>query len=105
MQPFIERAAKQGMQFLSKLFGVSGDDVCFEGILTLPYLDEGEVIAALLVLQKLNAHSAGVFLAVSDIFLHQLDGIVQVVTTSDDIDVRYRVKGTAALLGGRHPNN
>ena len=101
MQPFIEGAAKHGVQFLSKLFGVGGDDVRFEGILTLPYLDEGEVIAALFVLQKLKAHNAGVLLAVGDIFLHQLDGIVQVATTSDDIDVRYRVKAIAALLGAR----
>jgi hypothetical protein len=105
MQPLIERATKQGVQFLSKLFGVGRGGVRFEGILTLPYLDEAEVIAALLVLQKLNAHSAGVLLAVSDIFLHQLDGIVQVAATSDNIDVRYRVKGTAALLGARLVND
>jgi hypothetical protein len=105
MQPLIERAAKQGVQFLSKLFGVGGGGVRFEGILTLPYLDEAEVIAALLVLQKLNAHSAGVLLAVSDIFLHQLDGVIQVATTSDDIDVRYRVKAIAPLLGARLLND
>jgi len=105
MQSLVERAAKQGVQFLSKLFGVGGGGVRFEGILTLPYLDEAEVIAALLVLQQLNAHSAGVLLAVSDIFLHQLDGFVQVVATSDDIDVRYRVKAIAALLGDRLVND
>ena len=77
----------------------------FEGFLILPYLDEGEVIAALFVLQKLNAHSAGVLLAVSDIFLHQLDGFVQVAATSDDIDVCYRVKAIAALLGARLVNH
>jgi hypothetical protein len=99
MQPLIERAAKQGVQLLSKLFGVGGGGVRLEGILTLPYLDEGEVIAALFVLQKLNAHGSGVLLAVSDIFLHQLDGVIQVATTSDDIDVRYRVKAIAPLLG------
>jgi hypothetical protein len=81
------------------LFGVSGGGVRFEGFLILPYLDEAEVIAALLVLQKLNAHSAGVLLAVSDIFLHQLDGFVQVAAASNDIDVRYCVKTIAALLG------
>jgi len=105
MQALIERAAKQGVEFLSKLFGVGGGGMRFEGILTLPYLDEGEVIAALFVLQKLNTHSAGVLLAVSDIFLHQLDGFVQVVAPSDDIDVRYRVKAIDALLGARFVND
>jgi len=76
MQALIERAAEQGVQFLSKLFGVGGGGVRFEGIPALPYLDQGEVIAPLLVLQKLNAHNSGVFLTVSDVFLHQLDGFV-----------------------------
>jgi hypothetical protein len=105
MQPLIERAAKQGVQFFSKLFGVGGGGVRFEGILTLPYLNEGEVVAALFVLQKLNAHCAWVLLAISDIFLQQLDGFVQVAATSDDIDVRYRVKAIAAWLGGRLVND
>ena len=76
MQALIERAAEQGVQFLSKLFGVGGGGVRFEGILALPYLDKAEVIAALFVLQKLNTHDSGVFLTVSDVFLHQLDGFV-----------------------------